>query len=290
MEIISGKMFTLSDPIDSIIRTVSTASNQLVHVTLKQSETEPVEVKEEPDGAKSAKAAKSSVQEDHTIRLPSGTVLRIGEEKPEPTKPGRKRKGELVIKEVIESKRPIRLRRVPQKLRKSPDKKAVQKAVSTVRKRLNVERVSIAQSPRKVKVEAVSIEPVSLLVKTETMETKLVTNGTIPVPVPVGSTNGTASIIVENTAKRRTESEEKSEKDTVVPVPTVIAVNPISVTSSTNHVLLTNGPQVQVISRKPTPSTPFLMTDILKGKSVLISYFEGSFFWFPSKRDSNSSL
>ena len=102
MEIISGKMFTLSDPIDSIIRTVSTASNQLVHVTLKQSETEPVEVKEEPDGAKSAKATKSSVQEDHTIRLPSGTVLRIGEEKPEPTKPGRKRKGELVIKEVIE--------------------------------------------------------------------------------------------------------------------------------------------------------------------------------------------
>ena len=253
---------------------MSTAPNQLVHLTLNQPEATPVDIKEEPAGSKTVKektTGKNLVSEDQTIRLPSGTVLRIGEDKPEPAKPGRKRKGELVIKEVVESKRPVRVRRVPQKLRKSPDKKAVQKAVSTVRKRLNVERVSIAQSPRKIKVEAVQIEPVSVLVKTEEIKPEaaaIVSNGAIP--VPVASTNGTSSIIVENTVKKRTESEEKTEKETVVPVPTVIAVNPITVTSSTNHVLLTNGPQVQVISRKPAPSTPFLMSDILKGKTFIL--------------------
>ena len=89
---------------------------------------------------------------DTTITLPGGTVLRIGEERPDQSKPGRKRKGELVIKEVVESKRPTRTRKFPARFKRSPDKKSIELALKRSRKnaelkrRLNVERIQVVSS------------------------------------------------------------------------------------------------------------------------------------------------
>jgi len=309
---------------DKIIDSVLTSKTDLkpVHVVLDspiKSEVEEVEL--------TTSKKKAETPMDTTITLPGGTVLRIGEERPELNKPGRKRKGELVIKEVIESKRPTRNRKFPAKFRRSPDKKAISTALKTARKRLNVERVLIP-SPPKIVPKQIKIEATTNINTTnpQPTTTKLLNNNHIskvevtkPV-VPVtqshiqngimsgeikaisltttNSTNGRMAIVGTATPTavqhRRLSKDDKCDS-TSTPVhhqvkaenvATVITVNPISVThavpnaqplaliqttnNGSNTVFAQSTPTIVVApaSRNKTPSTPFLMNDILKGGST----------------------
>ena len=189
----------------------------------------------------------SSLANDETrIKLPGGTVIRIGEEKPDSSssKPGRKRKGEIVIKEVIEAKvptiRPKRDRKLPKRFQRSPNKSTqkVKKAVSRLRKQLNVDRARSKDEVKEEKVEA-KTEPVQLspIVKTEP---------------PTGA------IIIQQNGRRLSHKSDKSENSTlpsvIIKSATPLAI-PVPVTCSSSK-----GAPTSVIQSPPVAQSCTIVT------------------------------
>lgn len=111
----------------------------------------------------------SEKKSEHVIHLPRGTIITVGEEKQESTKPGRKRKGDMVIKEVkmIEQKRQ---RRKPPRFQHSPDKHIVKNAIRAARR-----RQCIDHALKKPKIEIKTEPTVAIPVKAKPEMAK--TNG-----------------------------------------------------------------------------------------------------------------
>ena len=173
-------------------------------------------------------------------------MIRIGEEKPDSSssKPGRKRKGEIVIKEVIEAKvptiRPKRDRKLPKRFQRSPNKSTqkVKKAVSRLRKQLNVDRARSKDEVKEEKVEA-KTEPVQLspIVKTEP---------------PTGA------IIIQQNGRRLSHKSDKSENSTlpsvIIKSATPLAI-PVPVTCSSSK-----GAPTSVIQSPPVAQSCTIVT------------------------------
>ena len=300
---------------DQIIESVLTSKTDVppVHVVLTKVESNSV--KEEAIDGEYETSKRKDIAADTTITLPGGTVLRIGEERPELNKPGRKRKGEFVIKEVIESKRPVRNRKFPARFKRSPDKKVISTALKTARKRLNVERIQI---PTKVLPKQIKIEAASTTINNNHVS-KMESAGDKPPTVPQtiqpqpniqngiitadqsmikaialttsNNGNGRMTIVGNATTRRPSKSDDKCDgtihQVKAENIATVITVNPISVTNNTvqaapqvaliqttnngsNTVFAQSTPTIVVAQhsqRKTTPSTPFLMNDILKSST-----------------------
>ena len=145
-----------------------------------------------------------SLKNDETkIKLPGGTVIRIGEAKPDPSKPGRKRKGEIVVKEVVEqpkrkrAEKSLELKKNRIYLGTNPRKsRKLKKAIHRLRKKLNTDRtIPLAAE---AKSEPVKVEPA--IVKSE--------------PQPA-----TASAIIIQNGRRLSH---KSEPSSDQPIPSVI--------------------------------------------------------------------
>lgn len=149
-----------------------------------------------------------SLENDETrVKLPGGTVIRIGESKPDPSKPGRKRKGEIVVKEVVEQPKRKRTDKSLE-LRKSrlylgasinPRKsRKLKKAIHRLRKQLNTDRARPLAAEEKS--EPVKVEPSAPTVKSE----------------PQAAT--ASAIIIQNGRRLSHKSEPASDQ----PIPSVI--------------------------------------------------------------------
>lgn len=254
---------------DSIIQSVLTTKTDLRMVQIDPEELKE-EVLQEPVEFISPKKKEFS---ETTITLPGGTIIRIAEEQPDMSKPGRKRKGDLVIKEVIESKRPVRNRKFPARFKKSPDKKSIASALKTARKRLNVDRVLIPNpkiEPKQIKLEQ-NLTNNNVEIKLEAVTLVSVSNGTER-KINIQPTPSTKA-----TSRRPSKDDRSSMSSRDGGLATVITVNPIMKNSNIQPqmaLIHSNGTQVFAPStivlsnaRKSQPSTPFLMNDILKGNS-----------------------
>lgn len=230
-----------------------------IHVVLRDEDAQLGEGKTEAGETPTIKTNFEPAGEDTRIRLPGGTVIRIGEERQDPSKPGRKRKGDIVIKEV-ESKRPVRERRVPKRFIKSPTKTTqVKRAVTVLRKRLNIDRVGIGSTPKKAARNDSKPEP--------KVEPKFEPRPMKSEPVP------TAAIIISN---GRRCSAEINDNDTI---PRVIVKAGVIQTGQATGVI--QSPQTQSCTivtlpvtqplRRSNPSTPFMMNDILGGGGSRVS-------------------
>jgi hypothetical protein len=147
-----------------------------------------------------------SLENDETrVKLPGGTVIRIGESKPDPSKPGRKRKGEIVVKEVVEqpkrkrTDKSLELKKCRLYLGINPRKsRKVKKAIHRLRKQLNTDRARPLAAEEKS--ESVKVEPSAPTVKSEPQ-------------------TATASAIIIQNGRRLSH---KSEPPSDQPIPSVI--------------------------------------------------------------------
>lgn len=149
---------------DQLIQSMTTAKSESgsFNISLEdEALKETIETKPEP------RRPSSEHKQETVIKLPRGTVIQISEDvKPEAiTKPGRKRKGELVIKEVVpveppKRTRPARSKVIPKRFHQSPDKKVVKIAVGYARR-----RSCVAQKLKKL--EAIKVKKEDSVIKIE---------------------------------------------------------------------------------------------------------------------------
>lgn len=201
------------------------------------------------------------------VKLPGGTVIRIGEAKPDPSKPGRKRKGEIVVKEVVEQpkKKRLEMREKLLELKKNrvylginPRKsRKLKRAIKRLRSKLNTDRTRpLADDEKPIKVEAAPI------VKNE--------------PQPT-----TSAIIIQNGRRLSHKSEPAPDQ----PIPSVIiksaplvqaipssrgTASSVIQSHSAQSCTIVTLPVTQPL-RRSNPSTPFMMNDILGGGGLPIA-------------------
>lgn len=158
---------------DDLVKSVITAKSEselpLFHLSL---EDEKLSIASEENSEKTP-SRRNSIDKETIIHLPRGTIIKIGEEKQEASKPGRKRKGDLIIKEVIQPQksepatskrsrqgRPIRK---PSRFHQSPDKKIIGLAVRYARTRTCVSeklrKLDEVKKPEVIKKESTSQLP-----------------------------------------------------------------------------------------------------------------------------------
>ena len=65
----------------------------LFHLSLEDEQLSKLEIPSENKSNESNTSRRPSIDKETVIQLPRGTIIKIGEEKQEPSKPGRKRKG-----------------------------------------------------------------------------------------------------------------------------------------------------------------------------------------------------
>ena len=65
----------------------------LFHLSLEDEQLSKLDISSENKSNDSNTSRRPSIDKETVIQLPRGTIIKIGEEKQEPSKPGRKRKG-----------------------------------------------------------------------------------------------------------------------------------------------------------------------------------------------------
>ena len=65
----------------------------LFHLSLEDEQLSKLDSSENKSNESSQTNRRPSIEKETVIQLPRGTIIKIGEEKQEPSKPGRKRKG-----------------------------------------------------------------------------------------------------------------------------------------------------------------------------------------------------
>ena len=65
----------------------------LFHLSLEDEQLSKLDSSENKSNESNTSQRRPSIDKETVIQLPRGTIIKIGEEKQEPSKPGRKRKG-----------------------------------------------------------------------------------------------------------------------------------------------------------------------------------------------------
>lgn len=262
---------------DNIIKSLekNRAKPKPMHLVVKQEELaqNDTPVESDPSEVIFIRSNFEPLENDETrIKLPGGTVIRIGESKPDPSKPGRKRKGEIVVKEVVEqpkrkrTEKSLELKKSRLYLGINPRRsRKVKKAIHRLRKQLNTDRTLPLVAEEKS--ELVKVEPASSSAPTVKSE-----------PQPATA----SAIIIQNGRRLSHKSEPASDQ----PIPSVIiksaplvqaipssrgtATSVIQSTNSAQSCTIVTLPVTQPL-RRSNPSTPFMMNDILGGGGLPIA-------------------